>query len=264
MSKYVLITGASAGIGYEIAKEFAAKKYNLILVARREERLSVISKDLAQKYNIEATYIVADLSDPSSPQMIYNKTHALGLNVEILVNNAGYSINKKFHSTDELEEDNFLRVLGVSVIHLTKLYLKDMLSKNSGRIMNVSSLAAFAPPATGWGAMYGPIKTFINRFGDTININYNSKGITATNVCPGFTVTEFHTASGMQDAMDKVPAIMKHDSKYVAKGAVKATLKGKQVWVPGLLNKTLAFICNVFPSSLVIKLSSRLAGGRYE
>ena len=88
--------------------------------------------------------------------------------------------------------------------------------------MNVSSLAAFAPPATGWGAMYGPIKTFINRFGDTININYNSKGITATNVCPGFTVTEFHTASGMQDAMDKVPAIMKHDSKYVAKGAVKA------------------------------------------
>ena len=181
-----------------------------------------------------------------------------------MVNNAGYSINKKFHSTDELEEDNFLRVLGISVIHLTKLYLKDMLSKNSGRIMNVSSLAAFAPPATGWGAMYGPIKTFINRFGDTININYNSKGITATNVCPGFTVTEFHTASGMQDAMDKVPAIMKHDSKYVAKGAVKATLKGKHVWVPGLLNKTLAFICNVFPSSLVIKLSSRLAGGRYE
>ena len=112
--------------------------------------------------------------------------------------------------------------------------------------------------------MYGPIKTFINRFGDTININYNSKGITATNVCPGFTVTEFHTASGMQDAMDKVPAIMKHDSKYVAKGAVKATLKGKQVWVPGLLNKTLAFICNVFPSSFVIKLRSRLAGGRYE
>jgi hypothetical protein len=139
-----------------------------------------------------------------------------------------------------------------------------MLSQQSGKIMLVSSLAAFAPPATGWGALYGPVKTFVNRFGDALNLNYRSQGITSTNVCPGFTVTEFHTASGMQDAMDQVPSFMKKDSKTVAKGAVDAMMKGKSVWVPGLLNKTIAFLCNNLPTSLVIKMSSSLAGGRYE
>jgi short-subunit dehydrogenase len=139
-----------------------------------------------------------------------------------------------------------------------------MLQQKSGKIMLVSSLAAFAPPATGWGALYGPVKTFVNRFGDALNLNYRSQGITATNVCPGFTVTEFHAASGMQEAMDEVPSFMKKDSKTVAKGAVDAMMKGKSVWVPGALNKVLAFLCNTLPTSLVIKMSSSLAGRRYE
>jgi len=128
----------------------------------------------------------------------------------------------------------------------------------------VSSLASFAPPSSGWGMMYGPVKTFVNRLGDAININYNSRGITATNVCPGFTITEFHTASGMQDKMDAVPSFMKKDVQSVARGAVEATLKGKQVWIPGTLNKFLAFLCNALPAKLLIKISARLAGGRYE
>ena len=152
----------------------------------------------------------------------------------------------------------------MGVIALTKRFIPGMLQQKSGKIMLVSSLAAFAPPATGWGALYGPVKTFVNRFGDALNLNYRSQGITATNVCPGFTVTEFHTASGMQDAMDEVPSFMKKDSKTVAKGAVDAMMKGKSVWVPGALNKILAFLCNTLPTSLVIKMSSSLAGRRYE
>ena len=105
---------------------------------------------------------------------------------------------------------------------------------------------------------------FVNRFGDAININYRSQGISSINVCPGFTVTEFHTASGMQDAMDKVPAFMKKDSETVAIGAVQAMMKGRSVWIPGALNKLLAFLCNILPTSVVIKMSSSLAGGRYE
>ena len=262
--KYALITGGTAGIGLDIARELARQGHNILLTARREERLIEISASLAEEFNIDCNYIAADLAQVSAPEIIYNFCSENDFVVEILVNNAGYSINKKFHETDEEEEEKFLRVLGIAVVALTKKFIPSMLEQKHGKIMMVSSLASFAPPSSGWGALYGPVKTFVNRFGDAININYRSKGITSTNVCPGFTVTEFHTASGMQDAMDKVPAFMKKDSKTVAVGAVKAMMKGRSVWVPGILNKILAFLCNILPTSIVIKMSSSLAGGRYE
>ena len=263
-SEYVLITGASAGIGYELAHQFASRGYNIILTARRSDRLSQLSDDLMTNFNVDAKYITADLANTEAPMAIHSFCKEHNLDVSILVNNAGYSINKKFQDTDEETEEKFLTVLGTSVVHLTKYFVKDFLARGSGKIMMVSSLASFAPPSSGWGMMYGPVKTFVNRLGDAININYNSRGITATNVCPGFTITEFHTASGMQDKMDAVPSFMKKDVKSVARGAVEATLKGKQVWVPGFLNKFLAFLCNVMPARLIIKISARLAGGRYE
>ena len=261
---YALVTGSTAGIGLDIAKELAEKGHNIILTARREERLKDISTQLTEDFKIHCDYVVADLSEITAPETIFKFCSDRNYSIDILVNNAGYSINKKFHETAEYEEENFLRVLGISVIALTKKFIPGMLDRKYGKIMIVSSLASFAPPSSGWGALYGPVKTFVNRFGDAININYRSKGITSTNVCPGFTVTEFHTASGMQDAMDKVPAFMKKDSQSVAVGAVNAMMQGKSVWVPGLLNKFLAFICNVLPASLVIRMSSSLAGGRYE
>jgi short-subunit dehydrogenase len=263
-NKYALITGGTAGIGLDIAKELAKQGHNIILTARREERLKEISASFKKEFNIDCAYIAADLAQVSAPEMIYNFCFKNNYIVEILVNNAGYSINKKFHETGEDEEEKFLRVLGIAVVALTKKFIPSMIEQKYGKIMMVSSLASFAPPASGWGALYGPVKTFVNRFGDAININYRSQGISSTNVCPGFTVTEFHTASGMQDAMDKVPAFMKKDSKTVAIGAVQALMNGKSVWVPGLLNKALAFLCNILPTTIVIKMSSRLAGGRYE
>ncbi|MDC1487207.1 SDR family NAD(P)-dependent oxidoreductase [Gammaproteobacteria bacterium] len=261
---YALITGSTAGIGLDIAKELASRGHNILLTARREDRLKDITEQLILDYGVHADFIAADLSELGAPGTIFNFCNSHQYSVNILVNNAGYSINKKFHETDEEEEEKFLRVLGTGVVALTKRFIPGMLSQQSGKIMLVSSLAAFAPPATGWGALYGPVKTFVNRFGDALNLNYRSHGITSTNVCPGFTVTEFHTASGMQDAMDQVPGFMKKDSKTVAKGAVDAMMKGKSVWVPGLLNKAIAFLCNNLPTSLVIKMSSSLAGGRYE
>jgi len=263
-NKYALITGGTAGIGLDIAKELAKQGHNIILTARREERLKEISASLKEEFKVDCDYIAADLAQVSAPEMIYNFCSVNNYIVEILVNNAGYSINKKFHETGEDEEEKFLRVLGIAVVALTKKFIPSMLEHKYGKIMMVSSLASFAPPSTNSGTLYGPIKTFVNRFGDAINVGYRSRGISATNVCPGFTVTEFHTASGMQDAMDKVPAFMKKDSKTVAIGAVNAMMKGRSIWVPGVLNKLLAFLCNILPTSIVIKMSSSLAGGRYE
>ena len=259
---YALITGSTAGIGLDIAKELASRGHNILLTARREDRLKDIAEQLTADFGVEADYVVADLGEIDAPGIIFDFCASNNYIVDILVNNAGYTINKNFHEISEEEEERFIRVLGLGVITLTKRFIPGMLQLKSGKIMLVSSLAAFAPPAR--GALYGPVKTFVNRFGDAVNFNYRNQGITATNVCPGFVETEFHKASGMQDVMDEVPSFMKKDSKTIAKGAVDAMMGGKRLWIPGLLIKMIAFFCYHLPGPLVIKIGSRLAGGRYD
>ena len=148
--------------------------------------------------------------------------------VDLLVNNAGYGIKTSFHETSLDDEEDFIRVLGTSVIMLTKLFLPKMISNGGGKIMIVSSVASFAAPSA-IQPLYGPIKTFMNRFSDSININYKSKGVTSTAVCPGFTVTGFHTASGVQEQMDRVPKFLVFSAQRIADEAVKATLAGKRL-----------------------------------
>ena len=161
------------------------------------------------------------------------------------------------------EEEKFIRVLGISVIALTKLYIKDMLNSGGGQIMIVSSVAAFAPPSS-IQTLYGPIKTFMNRFSEGLNVNYNHRGITSTAVCPGYTVTNFHTASGVQEEMDSVPSFMKKSARRVAEEAVEATLKGKKVCVPTKTFKLIVFLLKLLPHSLFPLFSKRLAPGRYD
>ena len=259
---YALITGSTAGIGLDIAQELASRGHNILLTARREDRLKDIAEQLTADFGVDAHYVVADLGEIDAPGKIFDFCASNNYHIDILVNNAGYTINKKFHEISEEEEERFIRVLGLGVIALTKRFIPGMLQLNSGKIMLVSSLAAFAPPAR--GALYGPVKTFVNRFGDAVNFNYRSQGITSTNICPGFVETEFHTASGMQDVMDEVPSFMKKDSKTIAKGAVDAMMSGKRLWIPGLLIKIIAFFCYHLPGPLVIKIGSSLAGGRYD
>ena len=180
-----------------------------------------------------------------------------------MVNNAGYGINTPFHITSIDVEESFIRVLGTSVISLTKIFLNDMIEKKRGKIMIVSSVAAFAPPSA-IQVLYGPIKTFMNRFSDALNKNYNRYGITSTSVCPGFTVTNFHTASNVQDLMDKVPPFMKFSAERIAKESVEAMLKGKSLCIPTKTYKSIVFLLKIIPYSLVRRLESFFAPGRYK
>ena len=164
-------------IGLEIAKILASKGFNIILTARRKERLQEISKKIILDYKVKCDLISCDLSEKSAPNQIYDFCVKNNYNVEILVNNAGYAIPSTFTETSMEDEENFLRVLGISVIALTKLFLPSMIEKKKGKIMIISSVAAFAPPSS-IQSLYGPIKTFMNRFSDSINSNYNRKGIT--------------------------------------------------------------------------------------
>ena len=262
-NSYALITGASSGTGLEIANYLAGKGYNLILTARREDILDEASKNISEKHKVKVDFIASDLGNADAPNKIFNYCEDNNYEVDILVNNAGYGIPTSFHETSMEEEEKFIRVLGISVIAMTKIFLSGMIKRGQGRIMVVSSVAAFSPPSS-IQPLYGPIKTFMNRFSDSINSNYNHKGITSTAVCPGFTVTGFHTASGVQDEMDRVPSFMKLSAKRVASEGVEATLSGKPLCIPSKTYRTLVFILKYIPASVLSLLGGLLAPGRYD
>ena len=187
---FALITGASSGIGLEISKSLAKRNHNLVLTSRRGSVLEEEAKKLRNTFGVKVDFFPCDLTDEKAPQALYDFCNKKGYVVNLLVNNAGYAIPTSFDQTSMIEEEKFIRVLGISVIALCKLFIIDMLKRNQGRIMIVSSVAAFAPPSS-IQALYGPIKTFMNRFSEGLNRNYNHLGITSTAVCPGYTITNF-------------------------------------------------------------------------
>ena len=262
-NSYALITGASSGIGLEIAKNLAERGYNLVLTARREDLLESLANDITSKTDVKVDFISKDLSKKDAPKQIFEFCESKNYQIDFLVNNAGYGIKTSFHETDIDVEEDFIRVLGTSVIMLTKLFLQKMLKNGTGKIMIVSSVASFAAPSA-IQPLYGPIKTFMNRFSDSININYKHKGITSTAVCPGFTVTGFHTASGVQEEMDRVPKFMVFSAERIAKEAIEATLAGKALCIPTKTYKFLVFLLKNIPQSILRLIGTALAPGRYD
>ena len=218
LKKKVLITGASRGIGRSILEAFSDENSFLIGTATSKVGLDTIQNFLSEN-KIEGKALILDLGKEESINNFFTTLKDNDLYPDVLINNAGYGIADQFHETSVEVEEKFITVLGTSVITLTKLFIGDMLKRGTGQIMIVSSVAAFAPPST-IQVLYGPIKTFMNRFSDAINVNYKHKGISSTALCPGYTVTEFHTASGTQEQMDKVPGFLKLDARRVAREGI--------------------------------------------
>ena len=260
---FSLITGASSGIGLEIAKELASRGKNVLLTARREKRLIKLQNEIISKFNVECDFICADLSQDKSVTKIFNFCKQRGYFINILINNAGYALPNFFHNTPMEEEEKFLRVLSTSVISLTKIFLTEMIKKNDGKIMIVSSVAAYAPPSK-IQSLYGPVKTFMNRFSEALNLSYNKNNIYSTAVCPGYTVTNFHTASGVQNEMDSVPNFLKKSASRIAKEGVKGMLDNKKVVVPTKTWKIIVFLLKIVPKKIFDLISSILAPGRYD
>ena len=260
---FSLITGASSGIGLEIAKELASRGKNVLLTARREKRLIKLQNEIISKFNVECDFICADLSQDKSVTKIFNFCKQRGYFINILINNAGYALPNFFHNTPIEEEEKFLRVLSISVISLTKIFLTEMIKRNDGKIMIVSSVAAYAPPSK-IQSLYGPVKTFMNRFSEALNLSYNKNNIYSTAVCPGYTVTNFHTASGVQNEMDSVPNFLKKSASRIAKEGVEGMLDNKKVVVPTKTWKIIVFLLKIVPKKLFDLISSVLAPGRYE
>lgn len=246
MNKYALITGASAGIGKEFAKQLAKKGWNLLLIARREDKLQLISKELSQESSIDAQYFVADLADIRQPGIIFEHCMKKNYNIAMLVNNAGYGVPGDFEKNNWQTHSDSLQVMLNSVIELCHLFYPAMIKSKYGRIINVASLAGFAPPTAGH-TLYGATKSFLIRFSHTLNLEGKEKGVHVTALCPGFTYTEFHDVNQTRSMVSKLPKFMWMKSEEVVKQGIIAVEKNQPVKVNGKINRIIAALSSALP-----------------
>lgn len=247
--RHALITGASAGIGAAFATHLAEQGIGVVLVARREDRLTTLAAELTRRYGITAEVIAADLTDPAAPRAIIDRTRALGIDVDILINNAGLSGSKAFADTPFTELAGEIQVMITAVTELAHLVVPGMKERGFGRIVNVSSLAALLPPAA--SLLYTGIKSYVLNVSQALDMELKPHGIHVTALCPGFTHSEFHDVMGTRDtASSTLPGFLWQEPQDVVRAGWTAVEKGRPVCVPGAVNKVTAVAAKPVPTGL--------------
>jgi short-subunit dehydrogenase len=236
-SSAALVTGASAGIGAEIARELAARGHGLVLVARREDRLVALADALAEEHDVRTETIACDLSEPASRSRLAERIAELGLDVEILVNNAGFATGGPFHESDPERELEQVRVLVEAVVALTSAFSPGMVKRGRGAILNVSSTAALQPMP--YSAGYGAAKAYVLSFSEALHQELQGHGVTVTALCPGPVRTDFWEIAGWQVAGGQsfekaIPSAALISPVQAAVAGVRGLESGKRVVVPGL------------------------------
>ena len=247
------ITGASAGIGRSFAEILAKKKFELVLCARRENLLHEIANTLEEKYSIHVLVIAIDLADLNSCNKIKEILDNKGITVDLLINNAGYGLSKSFLKASWKELENYHNVMLMSVTKLSHLMIPEMKARNYGRIINVSSIAAFIPEAE--GSLYTGIKAYLLSFSKALAKEVAKYNIQVTALCPGLTYTEFHDVLGNRKKVSRLPKFLWMDSTTVAEQGLNAVMKGKTVYINGVINKLIVFLAYITPNFLLAKLS---------
>ena len=249
MATTALITGASTGIGYELSKCFAADRHNLIVVARQAQRLQQIADDFTKQFGIAVKVIVADLVQSEAPQKIVDAVHKDSLQVDYLVNNAGFGLGGKFAETDLATELGMMQVNMSALVALTKLFLPEMITRKSGKVMNVASTAAFQPGPL--MAVYYATKAFVLSFSEAIANELKGTGVTVSALCPGPTESEFQKRAQIENTRlikSRVMGMM--TSEQVAKIGYQGFMQGKRIIIPGLLNKIGVYATRLSPRAV--------------
>lgn len=250
MNRTALITGASSGIGKRLAYHCAEAGDEIILVARRHEKLEVIKADITEKYSVNVHVIVSDLTKPGAVGTLLHDIENLGLTIDILINNAGFGGYGFFH---EGEWDKFRDMINLNITALTELtyhLLPPMIARSSGRILNVASMAGFAPGPL--QAVYYATKGYVLSFSEAISNELEGTGVTVTTLCPGPTKTEFIENAGVDGVL-----AFKNSAcpDKVARYGYKAMMRGQRLAIPGLNNKFLAQVPRILPRWLALKIS---------
>lgn len=250
--KLMLITGASAGIGEEFAKQYAALGWDLALTARRADRLEKLARDMEEKYQVATIVISQDLARANSIDAILKEIKEAGRHVDGVVNNAGYGLPGTFFNTKWKDQAEFLRVLYTAPIELTHKVLPGMAERNFGRIINVASLAGYTPGSNGH-TLYASVKSGMIKFSESINAEAKAAGhdnLHCTALCPGFTWSEFHDVNGTREKTNEMPDWMWMEAGPVVEDGINACESGHPVVVPGAVNKGLATLSKVLPEPL--------------
>jgi uncharacterized protein len=252
MASTALITGASGGIGLELARLFARDQYDLVLVARRVDALERLGSALAAQHGVRYWVIGADLAEPGAAATIVNRLPQAALPVSVLVNNAGFGTSGPFATTDLETELELLRVNIVALTTLTKLLLPPMLARRNGRILNVASTAAFQPGP--FMAVYYASKAYVLSFSEAIAEELRATGVTVTALCPGPTETAFLSRAGLEGNRFATHTPLTMTAAPVARAGYRGLQRGTRVVIPGAGNKVLAMIVRLSPRRIVLKV----------
>ncbi len=254
-----LVTGASGGIGYELAKLFAADGWDVVLVARSADKLTVFADELHRQYSIIATPLTADLNDPQAPQHIFDQLAQRGIAIDALVNNAGFGSWGNFAEIPLDESLGQIQLNVTALTHLTRLFLPGMVARGASRrgyVLNVASTAAFQPGPL--MAVYYATKAYVLHFSEAINYELRKTGVTCTCLCPGPVLTGFQDRAQMGEArLMKTMSLL--SAEQVAKIGYKAMQKGKPVAIAGWMNWLVATSGSFAPRSMVTAIAAKMA-----
>ena len=253
--KTALITGASGGIGYELAKVFAKDHYNLVLVARGAPKLNQVADELQRQFGISARAVPLDLTAAAAPQFLFDQLQREGIAIEILVNNAGYGVLGEFSKVSREESLGQIQLNIAALTHLTKLFLGPMSERRSGKIMNVASTAGFQPGPL--MAVYYATKAYVISFSEGLANELKGSGVTVTCLCPGPTETNLQERAGMENTR-LVKTLRPMDAKTVARDGYRGLMADKTLVISGFRNWLVAESVRFSPRKLVTAVSRRL------
>lgn len=259
-NRYALITGATQGIGYELAKLFAGDSYNLVIVARTDEDLRQRAQEFSQQYGVQVVPIAKDLFQPNAAYELYEEVKAKGVTVNVLVNDAGQGQYGLFVEQDIHRLVDIIQLNVVSLTVLTQLFLKDMVARNEGKVLQLASIASQLPGP--WQAVYHATKAYVLSFTEALISELKDTGITLTALQPGATDTDFFNKAEMQES--KILDTKLSDPEKVAKDGYQALMKGDDKIVSGMKNKLMVGMSNVIPESKVADQMNKMQEPREE
>lgn len=244
-----VVTGASRGIGYELAKRFAADGFDVVLVSRSREQLESVGEELETQYGIDTSVVVADLSEPDAGYDVYEAVQNQDRTVEALVNNAGFGVYGEFVETDLEQELDVINLHVVTVTILTKLFGRDMADRGHGYILNTASTAGFAPLPT--SVVYSAAKHYERSFSEALAEELADDGVTVTALCPGETDTSFMEQGNFEEAAYSHDELMAPST--VAQAGYRGLMNGERIVIPGLKNKVRMFSRRILPRSTFVR-----------
>lgn len=252
--RWALVTGASGGIGYELCRQFAHQGFNAVLISRDAGRLSEAARELEDRHHVKTLVLPKDLSLPSAAGELYREVRNNGLDIDVLVNNAGFGDLTSLAEGELEVQRQMMQVNMSTLVELTRLFLPDMIRRKSGRVLNIGSTGSFAPVP--FMAVYGATKAFVLSFSEALSAELEGTGVTVTALCPGVTTTGFARRARTENTL--LVRLNKMNAGDVARAGYQALMKGKATVVPGWFNKLMIGSLRFSPRCANLKMGKVL------